>query len=147
MLNLVIVAQLAATAVMFGAIWIVQLLVYPSFEDVAASVSPEAWRRFHARHTGRITWIVGPAMLVEACAALWLLITLPSQIWVVLNVLGAGLIALVWVVTIIVSSIHHSRLSNEPNLEIAHRLVQWNWVRTIAWTSRLLIVVIMTIQV
>lgn len=146
MLDVVIVAQLASTAVMFGAIWMVQLLVYPSFVDVAATVSPDAWRRFHGRHTGRISWIVGPAMLVEAFTAMWLLIVLPADISVALNVLGAGLVAVVWVVTIIVSSMHHARLSRDPDVAIAARLVQWNWIRTVAWTCRLLIAVIITIQ-
>ena len=60
MLNTVLIAQIAATSVMTGVIWMVQLLVYPSFVDVAATADRSTWQVYHARHARRISYIVAP---------------------------------------------------------------------------------------
>ncbi len=145
--DLVIGSQLAATFVMLGVIWVVQLLVYPSFATVAARVSAEEWMSYHARHAGRITWIVGPAMLVEAVGALWLVIDPATRVPVVMSVIGVGCVALIWITTILVASSHHARLAQAPDLVVIQRLVRINWIRTIAWSVRAVLVVAIAISV
>ncbi|MEO1480367.1 MAG: hypothetical protein AAFV01_17515, partial [Bacteroidota bacterium] len=62
--------HLLATLTMFGAIWIVQVVHYPLFSGVGV----ERWAAYEAAHQTRITWVVGPAMLLElgtAVALVW----------------------------------------------------------------------------
>ncbi len=143
LIETVLIAQLAATSMMAGVIWIVQLLVYPSFADVAATVDRREWQQFHARHSRRISFVVGPAMIVEAICALWLLIALPASIPAALIASGAGLVAINWATTILVSSRHHARLSSEAEMSCIGQLIAVNWLRTAAWSARFALAVVM----
>ena len=57
----VFLAQLLATGVMIGVIWVVQLVHYPLF----ASVGANEFVAYHREHVRLITFIVGPAMLID----------------------------------------------------------------------------------
>ena len=62
--------HLAATLVMVGVIWYVQLVHYPLMARVATTSFPE----FHNEHTRRTGWVVIGPMLVEAATAVLLVV-------------------------------------------------------------------------
>ena len=64
-----ILAQAISTFGMFGVIWLVQLATYP----LQVHVPPEGFVDYQAGHMYRISFVVGPLMLVEAGTAAWLL--------------------------------------------------------------------------
>lgn len=137
MLKLAFLVNLAATIFMAGVIWIVQVVHYPLFAGVGESV----FRAYHADHNVLITYIVLPAMLLEAgTAALFILarpdFISPTEAWV-----GLVLVGLAWGVTFFLSVPQHSALA--PGFDpTAHRiLVQTNWLRTFAWSARSILVV------
>src|SRR4051812_40337531 len=66
---LVFLLSLASCACMTGLIWLVQLLHYPAF----AVIENPKFTTFHAEHTRRITYLVGPLMGIEFLSALGLL--------------------------------------------------------------------------
>lgn len=128
----VFLAQLMATGVMIGVIWIVQLVHYPLF----ASVGPGEFVAYHHDHVRLITYIVGPAMLVELAGAVYLFANPiePIPAWAIM--LGLGLIGVAWVTTAFASVPMHDQLASGFS-EVAHeRLVLTNWIRTIAWSAR-----------
>ena len=57
-----LLVHVAATWFMVGLIWFIQLVHYPLFHGVGT----EQWGTYAAAHTRRTTWVVGPAMALEA---------------------------------------------------------------------------------
>lgn len=128
--------QFATTWAMTGIIWFVQLVQYPSF----AKVDPASFPRFHAHHSATISMIVAPLMIVEALSAvafLWapLRVQTQWQIW-----LGIGLIGIIWASTFLLQVPAHSRLGSGFDESTWRMLVNTNWVRTIAWSARAVLV-------
>ncbi len=120
--------QLLSCWFMFGVIWLVQLIVYPAF----SSVEPSAFKEAHSRHSFRITFLVGPAMVIELITALMLFYFQPSWFWG-LNL--SGVLAL-WLLTGLVSVPLHNRLQQGFDVATIERLTNTNWPRTIIWTLR-----------
>ncbi len=128
----VLLTNLAATLLMTGVIWIVQVVHYPLF----AGVGLEGWSAYEASHQSRITLIVGPLMLIELATAVWLIAARPEAVppWAVL--LGAALVGVIWASTAFLQVPLHNALGGEFDLEAHSRLVSTNWIRTLAWSAR-----------
>jgi hypothetical protein len=125
-------AQLAATLYMVGVIWMVQLVHYPLYNRVGRQEFPD----YETRHNDGMTLVVGPAMLLEA-ATVVLLVLLPSprvpasSAW-----LGGALLAVIWLSTVFLQVPCHNRLVSGFDQATYERLVNSNWIRTIAWSLR-----------
>ncbi len=122
--------HLSATAIMVGVIWLVQLVHYPSFYFI----DEENFKEFSYFHQRNITYIVGPVMLVEFLSGLYLLPK--SEILFQINMV---LLVFIWLVTFFFSVKEHNNLIGGKDLESIRRLVKTNWMRTILWTIRLII--------
>ena len=123
----------ASCFALFGVIWIVQLVHYPSF----SWVRPRDFAAFARFHADSITPVVLPLMLAEAATAAALYWRAPPDSpnsWHFWNV---GSIAFVWASTFLLSVPCHERLSARGWHASTHaRLVRTNWLRTAAWTGR-----------
>ncbi|MEL7059076.1 MAG: hypothetical protein AAGN46_03505 [Acidobacteriota bacterium] len=131
-MTLLFLGQLAATLALTGLIWLVQVVQYPLFARVGA----DAFVAYHAGHAERITWIVGPLMLIEAAAAGFFLIGRPDwlptwNVWA-----GAALVAVIWASTALLQVPQHARLADGFEASAHRLLVLGNWLRTIAWSAR-----------
>ena len=136
----ILLLHVLATLMMGGAIWIVQLVHYPLF----AGVGESGWAAYEAQHQTRITWVVGPLMVLELVTAVWLVLDRPDAIPAWLAVAGAVLVGVIWASTAFVQVPLHSALSAGAFDPDAHaRLVATNWIRTAAWTLRAGIVAVM----
>lgn len=119
-----------ATVALVGLIWTIQLVHYPLF----LRVPPDAFKAYETEHMRRITWLVGPLMLLEAATVLLLVLREPSS---VLVWTGAALLAVIWVSTATVQGPLHGRMARDGHDEGRIRLlVHSNWLRTGAWTAR-----------
>ena len=132
--------QLAVTLYMTGVIWLVQIVHYPLF----AQVGRDGFAGYEARHTSWITWVVAPAMVIELGTALALLAVRPvgvpaGALWV-----GIGLLAVIWLSTLLLQVPAHSVLAEGFDAGAHRRLVASNWVRTLAWTARSLLLLVLT---
>lgn len=127
--------HLAATAVMTGVIWIVQLLVYPAF----SRIDPGHFVEHHRRHAQRISCVVVPAMLLELVSGLMLL-AMGGRGGQPLIVAGLVLLAVIWVSTFGLQVPAHRRLEAGFDAEAQRRLMGTNWIRTALWTVRLALV-------
>ena len=122
----------AATWAMAGLIWMVQLVHYPMLATYSALAPATA----AVDHQRRISWVVGPLMAVEGVTALVLLVDRPSTMplwsaWLAAALLGVALLS-----TVLVQVPLHTRLAQGHDERVGERLVNSNWVRTVAWTVR-----------
>lgn len=134
--DFVLLINLLATWTMVGVIWFVQVVHYPLLSVVpvesAASVAVE-----HQRRTG---WVVGAPMALEGVTTLALLVLVPEGVaWFVPWLAGIPL-AVALGATIFLSVPRHERMARDPDAQVGKELVSTNWVRTIAWTVRGVIV-------
>lgn len=138
-MTLILLIHVFATVFMVGLIWFVQIVHYPLF----ASIGDEQFRTYEQLHQRLTTWVVGPAMLVELATGIMLLKALPEEsrvsAW-----MGMGLIVLIWLATAILSVPAHRSLSAGFTIAAYQKLVWTNWIRTIAWTARGMLVLVMT---
>ncbi len=131
-----LLAHLAATLLMTGVIWVVQIVVYPQFIHSGPHLADApAMVREHGR---RIVPVVTAPMLLELATAVVLLVPgwRPAELPAWAAWVGAGLVAALWVVTTFVSVPCHAALSARWDAAVAARLVRTNWWRTALWTSR-----------
>ncbi len=127
-----------ATWAMVGLIWMVQLVHYPMLATYSATTPAVA----AAEHQRRISWVVGPLMLAEGVSALILLVDRPDAMpawnaWVSAALLGVALTS-----TVLVQVPLHGRLAERHDAQDAARLISTNWVRTVAWSMRGLLLAI-----
>ncbi|WP_412063361.1 hypothetical protein [Rubrivirga sp. IMCC45206] len=128
----VFLANLGATLALVGLIWTIQVVHYPLF----AGVGEAGWATYEASHQSRITFVVGPLMLVEIATAVWLVLARPAPLPLWAVVLGAALVGVIWATTAFVSVPLHTALAADFDADAHARLVTTNWIRTVAWTAR-----------
>jgi hypothetical protein len=133
-----LLAHAAATMFMVGVIWFVQVVHYPLFARVGASdFAAYSWA--NSRMTGLF---VGPPMLVEAATAVALVIGTPAGISVSLVWTGLVLLAAIWLSTALLQSPRHTELGQGFAPGSHRALVASNWLRTVLWSLRGLIVLL-----
>jgi hypothetical protein len=124
---------------MTGLIWEIQRVHYPMFLALRdlSKADFQSWMMFHTSH---ITPIVGPVMIFEAASALWLVLYPPKAFPLWLAFVNLALVGLIFMATVLWSIPNHHALREGGFQEgVIHQLVNGNWVRTIAWSLRLLL--------
>lgn len=126
------VAQVVGSVGMFGVIWMVQVVHYPLMRFVSAS----RFDRFETAHRTRISWVVGPLMLIEGVCVLAFLVAPPAGLLWWLPWAGAAAEAIAIGSTVFISAPLHERLNTHFDPATLDRLITTNWIRTVAWTAR-----------
>ena len=127
-----LIAQFLAAVVTTGIIWFVQIVHYP----LLATIGPGEFCDYTRRHQILITWIVGPPMLVEVASAGALLIIAPLLLLSPAYTAALGLLFVIWISTAVLQVPLHGKLCQARDEHSIRRLVLTNWIRTIAWTAR-----------
>ncbi len=137
-MRLVLMLQITSTLFMTGIIWFVQIVHYPLFARVGGS----GFAAYEAEHATRTGWVVGPLMCIElATAALFLFARFrPVSVSTASAWAGMVLILLIWMSTAFIQVPLHNKLSSGADAAVIARLVGTNWIRTIAWTFRSVLV-------
>jgi len=135
--NLVLQAQLFSTLFMTGLIWFVQVVHYP----LLVRVGEAAFTNYARQHQYLTGWVVGPMMLVELLSAMLLFFTtwqerFGSYFWT--NLI---LLYFTWAVTFALLVPLHRRLTREYSPVLVKRLIMRNWLRTIIWSVRAILLV------
>ena len=141
--NTVLIANLVSTWYMVGLIWMVQIVHYPLF----AKVGTEQYESYQTSHQTLTTFVVGPPMLVEILTAVLLIWIRPPAVpdWLIYTALG--ILVIVWASTAFIQVPCHEKLTTEFDSAVHSRLVVSNWIRTVGWTARGVLVTWMLIQV
>ena len=139
----VVLAQLASTYFMTGLIWFVQVVHYPLFSSVGSA----EFGAYQKAHMARTTWVVAPVMLIEALTAVLLLWLRPGGVafWQV----GVGILLLagIWFSTFWLQVPCHDSLCVQFDRAMHGRLVWSNWLRTVLWSLRAVLISWMTIRI
>lgn len=130
-MNLLIVIQTLSCAFLTGLIWTIQILHYPAFSYIDGG----KFKQFHGFHSRNITFIVLPVMAIELLTAGYLAYGLGTT-WTWVNLGG---VLLLWISTFVVSVPLHNSLAAASDPKIIQRLVITNWIRTVLWSSRLIL--------
>lgn len=108
-------------------IWIVQLIIYPSF----LFYQKEDLIRWHQKYTGRIGAIVLPLMLLQLVTNLIQV----AQVQTVIQIASLVFVILVWIFTFTQFIPMHAQITaGHTNDILLQRLVKLNWSRTLLWT-------------
>ncbi len=109
-------------------IWIVQLIVYPSFRYC----DRQELVRWHGIYTGRISLLVVPLMLAQAAIVAFQALS-SGFLWD--QTLSAVLVLGCWISTFGLSVPLHKRVAEgEIGDEVLEALIVTNWPRTVGWT-------------
>lgn len=137
--SLLLLLNTVATWTMVGLTWFVQRVHYP----LLALIGTDRARPVAIEHQRRTAQVVGLPMAVEGVTTLGLLVRTPDTVgmaWVWIN---AVLLAVALGSTVLLSVPLHARMAEAPDATIGRRLVVTNWPRTVAWTVRGVICVVM----
>jgi hypothetical protein len=110
----------------------VQVVHYPLFSRVGS----EKFSLYSEAHSRLTTYVVGPPMLVEAATALLLVIRRPDTVPMAAPLIGLALVVIVWLSTALLQVPRHTTLGSGFDRRAWSRLVLSNWVRTLAWSAR-----------
>lgn len=142
MLSWIIAIQLVTTGMMTGLIWFVQIVHYP----LLAHVGDVTLHGYHQRHMKQTTWLVMPLMLLEVASAIALPFVLMDTVLQAMAWVGLGLLLAIWLSTFAIQVPLHRRIELARTAASVDLLVQTNWLRTVAWSLRLLIVLFITMH-
>ena len=108
-------------------IWMVQLIVYPSF----LFFSDNNLFTWHKTYTKAIALIVIPLMLGQLGIVIF-------QVFLAQNtftLISIVLVVFLWGITLLKFAPMHQQISEgKTHLQLQKKLVQMNWIRTIIWT-------------
>ena len=135
--------QFVATWFMVGLIWTIQVVHYPLFPFVGS----DSFARYEAAHTRRMGWLLAIPAPIEVATAAALVFVRPPGVSLALVLAAGAVLAALWVTTALVQVPLHRKLSNGPSTRTMRRLVATNWIRTIGWTLRGGLVILMVMQV
>lgn len=124
--------QLLATIFLCGVIWFVQIIHYPLFRNIG----PIEFTGYHRNYVARIKYIVIPAMLTELVCAFALPIMAPSLWSTPTYQISLGILVIIWLSTFFLQAPLHEILRREFHRHEHRLLVQTNWVRTLGWSLR-----------
>ena len=113
-------------------IWLVQLIIYPSF----LHTDQKPFKAWHNSYTGRITIFVAPLMFSQTGIYTWQSFSRGRwDDWA-----GLALVTITWLCTFVLSVPCHDRMQREGySQDVIQRLVTTNWPRTAAWNLVLLV--------
>jgi len=136
MLSLFVI-NAVASLLLTGLIWFVQVVHYPLFKRA----DRERYVDFAAAHSRQTSFVVMPLMLAELGTAALLpyfppIFLSPDEAWVGLIMVGA-----VWLSTFLIQVPLHRRLGKGYNANAVRALVMTNWIRTIIWSGRSVLIV------
>lgn len=133
--SLLLVVHAAATWFMVGLIWLVQIVHYPLMQMVGR----EEFVPYSLRHQLAITPVVGAPMLIEVATAAYLLVQNPQLRRSKWFLASCVLLAVIWASTAFWQVPLHQTLLGGYDPERVRSLVLSNWIRTVAWSARGLI--------
>jgi len=109
-------------------IWLVQLIIYPSFLFYESG-NLKVW---HKKYTQKITYVVLPLIIGQ-------LIVNTVHLFNNFSIFTLGsflMIIALWMMTFLIFVPLHSKISNnEINLPLIHQLIGLNWIRTLLWSG------------
>ena len=126
-MELILLSHVFITFFMTGLCWFVQVVHYPLFYQINLSEFPQ-----YERKNAVTAYITVPLMIIELLTGLYLLFIHQDYLFFS-NVFFMGIIGLS---TFIFQVPLHLKLMQEATNQRIKKLIFTNWIRTISWTIR-----------
>ena len=124
-------ARLLIDCAMAMLIWLVQCVIYPAYHHIDRTHFSD----WHQHYMGTISLFVMPLMITQAIL-IGLQCVQRSSGWAYASALA---MILAWAATFLYSVPCHTLLQQHGyDPAVTDRLIQTNWIRTLAWTATLL---------
>lgn len=136
----VLLINFSTTLFMAGLVWFVQLVHYPLFQKITHDFVD--YEMQHKRLTSGIT---APVMLVELATTIMMWFYWPS--YYVLNIIISLLLLIIWLSTFFVQIPLHEKLCQVFDHKHCKQLVKTNWIRTVSWSLKALVLAIYFIEI
>ncbi len=120
-------------SILVGVILMTQILSYPLLLKLGIS----NFYNYYNSYTKRISFIVIPLMIFEVLLSIILNITLNNFYLFASNIL----LFVVWGSTFFIQVPIHNKLSSNHSYVLINKLIYTNWIRTIAWICKLMILI------
>lgn len=130
---LLLLLNLASTLYMTGVIYFVQIVHYPLLNQVGK----EHFQHYEASHVQRTGLVVMLPMVLELATSFALVFTTVLPRYQTLS--AFALVLALWLSTALLQVPCHRTLSHGFDEQAYRRLVASNWLRTILWTLRSLL--------
>ncbi|MCI4668583.1 MAG: hypothetical protein MRZ79_10655 [Bacteroidia bacterium] len=134
-MDLLFYVHLLSSLMMLGVIWFVQIIHYPLF----LNVPEDSFQDFEQRHTKLAGLLIAPLMLTELGTAIWLVFSYGFDFNALSNLI---LLLGIWASTFFIQVPLHEDLNQVYSLEKIKKLISTNWIRTVFWSLRAIILVI-----
>ena len=133
-LNTIENIHLWSNAWMVVVIWFVQWVHYPLFKYI----EQKKLSKFSKDHQTKISLIVMPAMLLELTSLSFLTFNDLNP----KNTIACLLLVIIWLSTWTLQVPIHQKLLVDPQKKDIPKLIQTNWIRTLAWTLKLFLLIL-----
>lgn len=120
---------------MTGLVLFVQVVHYP----LLTYVGREEFASYIRQHQAWTSWIVAPIMGLEAMTAGLLIAWFPDAMVSSTFMTAVALLIVIWASTVFWQVPIHVKLTRGYQVDHVRNLVRSNWLRTIAWSARSLI--------
>jgi len=131
-MRIVVWIQAAATLMMAGVTWFAQVAHYP----LLGLVGPETFVAYQTANMDQTTLVVGPLIAAEGVTALMLLWRRPKGVLLRHALVGVALLGVIWLSTASFQVPMHEVLTGGFDPVVHRHLVLSNWIRTVAWSTR-----------
>lgn len=133
--------ELLRLAIDFGLmvlIWMVQLLIYPSFKYF----NSDGLGKWHKIYAGNMTVIVAPMMFAQIYMVYHFWTYYPDM--VAPNIIYTIIVALTWITTFIFFIPMHAAIDKDPtDLALLKKLTNYNWMRVVLWTAAVVLDIVL----
>jgi len=136
-MTLLFVSYTFCSLFMLGLIWFVQILHYPLLKYVGE----DAFSNYHHQHLRLAGYLIAPVMVIELLACL-LILSKSSHYQSVDFRIQLFFLGLIWFSTFFIQVPLHKKLTKAWNLQLIDRLAKSNWVRTIFWTIKAILILL-----
>ncbi len=133
---IILLIHTAATLYMAGLIWFVQIVHYPLMKHVGR----EQFVEYETQHMRLTSYVVIVPMFVELITGFILIWKQPEHISSWLIYVSFILLVTIWLSTFLSQVKYHKQLLNGFNERSHQLLVKINWVRTVSWSLRSMLV-------
>ena len=122
-----------ANSILVGVILMTQIISYP----LLSKVKKTNFSYYYNSYTRRISIIVVPLMIFEVLFSIAINITFDNAYIAASNIL----LFIIWGSTFFVQVPIHNKLSFGYSSLLINKLIITNWIRTIAWLCKLIVVI------
>ena len=125
--------QIVCNSYLVSLVFMTQFITYPTF----LHIDKDKFSEYHRKYVNNISFIVAPVMLIELLT-LSLIAYFSSEFLIIKSLI---LLFVIWLTTFFIMIPSHNRISKSFNKKEIISLINYNWVRTILWSFKLLLII------